>query len=78
MRKIVAYELMSLDGVVESPDRFVMAWDDVMSENLFRVIGTQDDVLLGRGQYDEWATYWATATTDLQFAEFINGVRKHV
>jgi dihydrofolate reductase len=78
MRKVVAYELMSLDGVVESPDRFVLEWDDVMSENLFRVIGTQDDVVLGRGQYDEWAGYWPTATSDLEFAAFINGVRKHV
>jgi dihydrofolate reductase len=78
MRKVVAYELMSVDGVVESPDRFVLAWDDVMAENLFRVIGTQDDVVLGRSQHDEWAAYWPTATSDLEFAAFINGVPKHV
>ena len=78
MRKVVAYELMSLDGVVESPDRFVLEWDDVMNENLMQVIGTQDDVLLGRAQHDEWASYWPTATSDLEFAAFINGVRKYV
>ena len=78
MRKVVAYEMMSLDGVVESPDRFVLAWDDAMAENLFRVIGTQDDVVLGRSQHDEWAAYWPTATSDLEFAAFINGVPKHV
>jgi dihydrofolate reductase len=78
MRKVVAYELMSVDGVVEAPDQFVLAWDDVMAENLFRVIGTQDDVLLGRSQHDDWAAYWPTATSDLEFATFINAVPKHV
>lgn len=78
MRKVVAYELMSVDGVAESPETFVLAWDDVMAENLFRVIGTQDDVVLGRSQHDEWAAYWPTATSDPEFAAFINGVPKHV
>ena len=30
MRKVVAYEFLSLDGVAEGPDRFVTDWDDVM------------------------------------------------
>ena len=41
------------------------------------VIGRQDDVLLGRVTYEEWAGYWPTST-DEPFASFINNVRKHV
>ena len=36
MRKIVAYELLSLDGVAEQPDDFITDFDDVMTENLLR------------------------------------------
>ena len=32
MRKVVAYELLSLDGVAEHPDEFVTEFDDVMRE----------------------------------------------
>jgi hypothetical protein len=52
MRKVVAYTLLSLDGVAEAPDGFVTEWDDVMDENLDRVISTQDTVMLGRRTYD--------------------------
>lgn len=48
MRKVVAYEFLSLDGVAEQPDEFVTDFDDVMEENLGRNIATQDAVLLGR------------------------------
>ena len=77
MRKIVVYELLSLDGVAESPDRFFADWDDAMDANLAAVIGTQDTVILGRRSYDEWAEFWPSS--DLQpFAAFINEVEKHV
>ena len=59
MRKVVAYELLSLDGVAEEPDNFILDWDEVMRENLGRVIATQDVVLLGRRTYDEWAAVLA-------------------
>ena len=41
MRKIVVYELMSLDGVAEDPDAFFADWDDAMDANLASVIATQ-------------------------------------
>ena len=77
MRKVVAYMLVSLDGVAEDPDQFLFEFDDVMEANLAEVIGTQDTVLLGRATYDEWADFWPKS--DIQpFADFINGVRKYV
>ena len=58
MRKIVLYELLSVDGVAEGPDNFVLDFDEVMRENLRRVIADQDAVILGRRTYEEWAVYW--------------------
>jgi dihydrofolate reductase len=77
MRKVVVYELLSLDGVAEQPDDFITAFDEVMRENLGRVIATQDSVLLGRRTYDEWAAFWPTAEYE-PFASFINSVEKFV
>ena len=77
MRKVVAYMLVSVDGVAEAPDRFLFAFDEVMEANLGEVIGTQDTVLLGRTMYDEWSGYWPDS--DVQpFADFINNVHKYV
>lgn len=77
MRKIVVYELLSLDGVAEAPDRFFADWDDAMDANLGAVIATQDAVILGRRSYDEWAQFWPSSEIE-PFATFINGVTKYV
>jgi dihydrofolate reductase len=77
VRKIVVYELLSLDGVAEDPDRFFAHWDEAMDANLAAVIATQDAVILGRRSYAEWADYWPTSQIE-PFATFINGITKHV
>src|SRR6266487_6881546 len=77
MRKVVLYELLSLDGVAEDPDRFVIDWDEAMDANLAAVIATQDAVILGRRSYDEWAEFWPGSEIE-PFATFINGVVKYV
>jgi dihydrofolate reductase len=77
VRKVVAYELLSLDGVAEDPDRFITDWDDAMDTNLATVIAAQDAVILGRRSYDEWAEFWPDSEIQ-PFAMFINGVSKYV
>ena len=77
MRNIVAYELLSLDGVAEHPDEFITDFDDVMEENLGRVISSQDTVLLGHRTYDDGAAFWPNSDIE-PFASFINGVEKFV
>src|ERR1700722_1284656 len=77
VRKVVAYELLSLDGVAEEPNEFITVFDDVMRENLGRVIATQETVLLGRRTYDDWAGFWPASEIQ-PFATFINGVEKFV
>jgi dihydrofolate reductase len=77
MRKVAAYELLSLDGVAEDPDGFLADWDDAMQANLAEVIAGQDAVILGRRSYDEWAEFWPGSEIQ-PFATFINGVAKYV
>jgi dihydrofolate reductase len=77
VRKIVVYELLSLDGVAEDPDRFFADWDAALDANLAAVIATQDAVILGRRSYTEWADFWPSSQIE-PFATFINGVAKYV
>jgi dihydrofolate reductase len=76
-RRVVLYELLSLDGVAEEPGDWMSDSGPELFANLGRIIETQDEILLGRGTYDYWVGYWPTS--DLEpFASFINGTRKHV
>ena len=78
MRKISAYLLMSLDGVVEAPDTFVRdgLYDD-MIDVLRETIAEQDAILLGRTMFEEWSEFWPTADHE-PFASFINEHPKYV
>jgi dihydrofolate reductase len=76
VRKVVVYELLSLDGVAEAPDTF-FGWDDALDEKLAAVIATQDVVILGRRSYTEWAQFWPGSDIE-PIATFINGVAKYV
>jgi dihydrofolate reductase len=77
VRKVVVYELLSLDGVAEDPDSFITVWDEAMDANLAAVIAAQDAVILGHRSYGEWSEFWPGS--DIQpFAKFINGVPKFV
>jgi dihydrofolate reductase len=77
VRKIVVYELLSLDGVAEAPNEFFADWDEAMDANLAAVIAAQDAVILGRRSYTEWAQFWPSSQIE-PFASFINGVTKYV
>jgi len=80
MRRIVAGLFMSVDGVIESPDRFVFPY---FSEEVGNAVSTSiessDAVLMGRQTYEEWAAYWPDVTPEQDdFSSFINPVRKYV
>ena len=76
MRKVIVYELLSLDGVAEAPELF-FGWDDALDAPLGAVIGRQDAVILGRRTYAEWAAFWPTSDIE-PFASFINAVPKYI
>jgi dihydrofolate reductase len=77
VRKVILYELLSLDGVAEAPETFFIDWDDAMDAALAAVIETQDSVILGRRSYDEWSQFWPGSEIE-PFATFINQVPKYV
>jgi len=77
MRKVVLYQLLSLDGVAEEPGDWVTDSGPEVFANLGRVIEPQSDILLGRGTYDYWVGYWPTSDSE-PFASFINRTPKHV
>ena|SRR5689334_3571191 len=78
MRKVVLYELMSLDGAVEEPWSYFPEFDDAMDGYMAEVIASQDTVILGRRTFDEWAEYWQGPDRPQPFADFINAVEKVV
>jgi dihydrofolate reductase len=77
MRKVVLYQLQSLDGVAEEPGNWMFDTGPAIFDNLGAIIATQDDILLGRGTYDYWVGYWPTSDVE-PFASFVNGTQKHV
>ena len=59
MRKIVATLLMSLDGVVEAPQRWHFAYMDAeMAASVGLQLAAADLLLLGRATYEELADHW--------------------
>jgi dihydrofolate reductase len=77
VRKVVVYELMSLDGVAEEPGNWMFDVDADVFDNLGEIVSAQTDVLLGRGTFDYWAGYWPSSDVE-PFAGFINSTPKHV
>src|SRR6266702_4264361 len=77
MRKVIAGLFIILDTVVESPDKWHDHFDVAMVQAMMEQLDSQAAVLLGRVTYQEWASYWPTAT-DEPFASFINSTPKYV
>lgn len=78
MRKISSWLFISLDGVVEAPDKWQEGlFDDDMGKDLASQIETEDAILMGRVTYQDFAPYWPTAA-DEPFASHINKTPKYV
>jgi len=78
VRKIRSYFFISLDGVVESPDKWHFPYfDDEMGEAVGAGFATADAMLMGRVLYDEWAAYWPEHA-DEPFGDVMNSMKKYV
>lgn len=77
MRKVIASLFITVDGVVESPNEWQEHFDEDMGQAMMEQLASQDAVLLGRVTYQDWVSYWPTAT-DEPFASFINSTPKYV
>lgn len=77
MRQVVLYQLLSLDGVAEEPGDWMFEGDRAIFDNVERVIGKQDVILLGRRTYEYWVGFWPHDGPE-PFHTFINHTPKHV
>lgn len=79
MRKIVVGQYISLDGVVESPERWHFPY---ANEELFAALGaaaaSSDTMLLGRVTYDVFAGTFAGAPASDPVATMLNNLKKVV
>lgn len=79
MRKLVAVELVSVDGVMESPEEWAFSYsDDEMEEANVSGMAASDALLLGRVTYEEMAAFWPEQPAGSPMVDYINGVRKFV
>ena len=78
MRKIISNFFISLDGVVESPDKWHFPYfNDEMGGAVGNGFATTDAMLMGRVLYDEWSAYWPQ-NADQPFGDVINPIKKYV
>ena len=78
MRKIISNFFISLDGVVESPERWHFDYhDDEMGAAIDDGAGASDAFMMGRVLYDAWSEYWP-AHADQPFGDIINPRKKYV
>jgi len=80
MRKVVASELVSLDGVMESPEKWSFQFhNDEMAEANEAGMAEADAMLLGRVTYQEFASYWPYQNNaDQPFTDYLNNTPKFV
>jgi len=80
MRRVVAGLFVSLDGVVEAPEKWQLSYfNDEMGEAVGAAMAAADAMLLGRVTYQEFASYWPGASSEDQpFADYMNNTQKYV
>jgi dihydrofolate reductase len=78
VRKIKSYFFISLDGVVEAPDKWHFPYfDEEMGAAVGAGFATADALLMGRVLYDEWAAYWPEHAEE-PFGDVMNSMKKYV
>ena len=80
MRKVVAAEFLSLDGVMESPDKWHFPYfNDEMGQAVGEGFASADAMLIGRVNYEEWAAFWpGQDPQENPMAAQMNAMKKYV
>jgi dihydrofolate reductase len=80
MRKVVASELVSLDGVMRSPQEWAFSYsNDEMEQVNASGMAASDALLLGRATYQEFASYWPYQNSaDQPYTDYLNSTPKFV
>ena len=77
MRELKAWLFVTLDGVVEAPENWVMP-DDKMFEEQTADYAASDALLLGRKTYEIFAASWPSRGSDVPNADWMNNTHKYV
>jgi dihydrofolate reductase len=77
MRKINSWLFVTLDGVIEAPEKWVLA-DDDMFEASEADYAKSDALLLGRRTYETFAASWPKRGSEVPNADWLNNTRKYV
>ena len=78
MRKLKSNFFISLDGVVESPDKWHFPYfNDQMGAAIGAGAANTAAYLMGRVLYEEWAAYWPEHA-DEPFGDVLNATKKYV
>jgi dihydrofolate reductase len=77
VRKLRAWQYVTLDGVVEAPENWVLA-DERMFEEQTADYATSDALLLGRRTYEIFAASWPQRGSDVPNADWMNNTPKYV
>ena len=79
MRRVVASEYVSLDGVMEAPEKWTFQfWNDEHAKYAQDQLFASDALLLGRVTYQVFAAAWPSRTDEAGFADRMNGLSKFV
>ena len=79
MRNVVAVELVSLDGVMESPQEWAFPYsNEEMEAANAEGMAASDAMLLGRATYQDLAAFWPHQPGGTPMVDYINSVRKFV
>ena len=79
MRKLVAVEMESLDGVMESPEEWAFPYaNDEMEEANAAGMASSDALLMGRVTYEQMAAFWPNQPGGTPMVDHINSVSKFV
>lgn len=79
MRKVIAVEMVSLDGVMEKPEEWAFSYsNDEMNEANASGMAASDAMLLGRVTYEQMAGFWPEQPGGTPMVDYINSVSKFI
>jgi len=79
MRKVIASEYVTLDGVMEEPGKWSFQfWNEDTAKFKYDELFASDALLLGRVTYEGFAQAWPTMTGTGEFGERMNSLPKYV
>jgi dihydrofolate reductase len=80
MAKLIAQTFLTIDGVMEAPDKWQLQnnlFDEKMGEPIGGAFQSAGALLLGRVTYQEFAAHWPNQKDD-PFADLLNNMPKYV